>query len=161
MWGQVMIYESSQSYRKELCSGYTNQSIGNSGHIGRRGWTVVSALLLLTLCILFAPQLQATTVTGTIKTPTGSTVTGYILISLPRSTVHTTCTPHVQVVVVKTVKVLITDGIMAAVELYPTSCLSPSNKYVVEVYDDAAGLIYATKWTVPNQSTADVTQLEQ
>ena len=113
---------------------------------------LLAALYALTLCG------QTGTINGSFKNPDGSAFSGKIVVSFTQSTARVTC-GSAQLVPMTVVVSKITNGTMAQMTLYATSCLSPAIPYRVMVYDKYNQLVYRGLWTVPtgsvNVSTLD------
>jgi hypothetical protein len=113
----------------------------------------LAVLLFIAICCY-----GQVTITGTFYNPDGSTVNGSVAVSLSKSTVTNTCASS-QVLTFSPVRANIVNGVLGSMSLYATACLKPSQKYIVKVYGKNNTLLYQGYWTVPNTSSADVTEL--
>lgn len=116
---------------------------------------------LLICAILCAVGLTAqTTITAMFRNPDGTAVNGTVTIQLQRNgIVKNTCVTPAQVVSLSPITRTITSSLMAPLQLYPTSCLSPKQYYLIYVYNQKGTQLYKGLWNVPTTSPADVTQI--
>jgi hypothetical protein len=116
---------------------------------------VTRAFVGLLVCAagLFA---QRTTITGTFRYPDATPVSGRVTIQLLRNGSYT-CVLPAQIIASFQVTVAITAGSLGTLSLYPNSCLTPVQNYIVTVYDQNGNQLYKGAWLVPQQTTADVT----
>lgn len=107
-------------------------------------------LLLWLLCAI-APLAAAQTQTlhGTVVNSDGSYFNGTFTISLPRSTVVNTCVSPAQVIPFAPIIIFVRTGTFPSTQLLPTSCLSPSIPYYVDVKDASGAELYTDNWFVP------------
>lgn len=117
--------------------------------------------LLLGLLFVVSTANAQVTITGSFKNPDGTAVSGRVLISLARPTVTVSC-PTTQVVTLRQVTVRVTSGTLGSLSLYPSTavCMSPTQNYVVYVYDSGNRLLYKSFWSVPNVGSIDVSLLD-
>lgn len=136
---------------------------GGIPNVGARSGNRATGLLGAALWILAGVSslwsAPLTAISGTFKTPDGTAITGYVLISIKKPAVANLCSGSIVNVSIKKTKVSITSGTLGAVSLYPTTCLTPAQPYTVEVYDSNKVLLYRGTWTVPNTGTANVINL--
>jgi hypothetical protein len=128
---------------------------------GRKKITAASRLLVLALMVVMSAfPIEFTTITGMFKNPDGTAVNGKITIQLERNgAVTNTCVTPAQVISFTTITRTITSSLMAPLQLYPTSCLSPRQYYVVYLYNQNGTQLYRGLWNVPTTSPADVTTI--
>jgi hypothetical protein len=124
--------------------------------------TVIQSMgVLLIGCALTGLCRAQTNIVGSFRYPDTNVVNGYVTIELTKATVTNNCYTPVQLMTFKQKKVNIVNGVLGTLALYPTSCMSPLQSYVVRVYDSSKRLLYKTAWSVPYSiSNVDVTVLE-
>jgi hypothetical protein len=111
------------------------------------------------LCVV-AAKAQLTTITGTFRNPDSTTFNGKVTIQLERNaSVQNTCVTPAQVISFTQISRAINSGLMAPLQLYPTSCLVPKQYYLVYVYNQSGTQLYRGLWSVPTTSPVDVTQI--
>lgn len=103
-----------------------------------------------------AQQVTVTSTTGGVRYPDGSLFSGYLTLQLTRSSVRNICTTPTQVLTLKTIKVLISNGTLGTMSVYPTPCLSPSQPYLVQVYETDGTQMYRANWTIPNSGAGQI-----
>ena len=111
----------------------------------------------LLFALLTSACFAQTSVSGSLKTPSGTPFSGKLVISLQQSSVVNTCSTPAQVLTFSPVTVQISNGTMPVTPLYATSCLEPQYLYLVRVFDKQNKQLYSAKWLVPNVSSVDLT----
>lgn len=98
---------------------------------------------------------------GTVRYPDGTLFNGSVILTLTRSTITLsgTCGP-VQVLVFRPITLRIVNGVMQSVNLYPTLCMQPPQKYNAQFFDNRGNLLFRAAWAVEsNNGIIDVSQL--
>ena len=124
----------------------------------------LSALMVtcaaLFLLAVVRPAVAQVSISGAFRYPDTTGVTGTLKVSLTQSPVTLSCGSTPQVLTFKAIIVKITNGTLGPLSLYPTVCMSPEQKYVVEVKDSKNLLLYRGYWSVPNSGSANTANLD-
>jgi hypothetical protein len=105
--------------------------------------------LILAFAVHLSAQITTETVEGNVQNPDGSAFSGTFQISLARPSVVNICASPAQVVPFPGITVKATAGVFTPTQLIPTSCLSPSSPYFVQVKDAKGKFIYNDNWYIP------------
>jgi hypothetical protein len=116
-------------------------------------------LRLLSALVVFAGLASAVTITGSFRYANGTTFNGRVVVTLAKSTVAYTCATPTRIITIQPVIVRITNGTLGTLSLYSTACLNPAKPYSFTIWDSTNKIVSTGSWTVPNQASADVTEL--